>query len=173
MSSDATPTEQPTPGAGGAGDVGNRVDLEVIRERWRQHAEADGCAVPPAVLLRHIPELIAKVDRLIAERDALAKFKAYVHRRLDEAGIPTDPDSPHKAEGCRIGGRLDVVFAERDALRAVVEEMRLIVDAAKAWGDSDMSDPEGVCTAELKLADALYRAALARGPAAETGGSNG
>jgi hypothetical protein len=62
---------QDTPGAGGAGDVGNRVDLEVIRERLRQHAEADGCAVHPAVLLRHIPELIAKVDRLIAERDAL------------------------------------------------------------------------------------------------------
>jgi hypothetical protein len=58
------------------------------------------------------------------------------------------------------------LIAERDALRAAVGEMRLIVDAAKAWGDSEMSDPEGVCTAELKLADALYRAALARGPAA-------
>lgn len=58
------------------------------------------------------------VADLIAERDALAKFKAYVHQRLDEAGVPVDPDSPHKAAGCRIGGRLDFVLAERNAARA-------------------------------------------------------
>jgi hypothetical protein len=62
---------------------------------------------------------------------ALAKFKAYVHRRLDEAGVPTDPDSPHKAEGCRIGGRLDIVLALReqggafDHLEAAREACRL------------------------------------------------
>lgn len=42
--------------------------------------------------------------------EKLAKFKSYVHQRLDEAGVPADPNSPHKAEGCRIGGRLDVVL---------------------------------------------------------------
>lgn len=50
---------------------------------------------------------------VVAERDALAKFKQYVHGRLDAAGVPADPDSPHKAEGCRIGGRLDIVLADR------------------------------------------------------------
>jgi hypothetical protein len=50
---------------------------------------------------------------LRAQVESLAEFKAYVHRRLDEAGVPTDPDSPHKAEGCRIGGRLDIVLAAR------------------------------------------------------------
>lgn len=45
------------------------------------------------------------------ENESLAKFKAYVHRRLDEAGVPADPESPHKAEGCRIGGRLDIVLS--------------------------------------------------------------
>lgn len=45
------------------------------------------------------------------EIESLAKFKAYVHRRLDEAGVPVDPESPHKAYGCRIGGRLDIVLA--------------------------------------------------------------
>jgi hypothetical protein len=41
---------------------------------------------------------------------ALQAFKDYVHKRLDDAGVPVDPESPHKAAGCRIGGRLDEVF---------------------------------------------------------------
>lgn len=57
----------------------------------------------------------AEADRLRTENVALAKFKAYVHQRLDDAGVPVDPDSPHKAEGCRVGGRLDVLIGERDA----------------------------------------------------------
>jgi hypothetical protein len=51
-----------------------------------------------------------QIKALTADRDKLAAFKAYVHKRLDDAGVPADPDSPHKAEGCRIGGRLDWVF---------------------------------------------------------------
>jgi hypothetical protein len=39
-------------------------------------------------------------------------FKAYVHQRLDEMGIPTHPDGPHSKEGCRIGDRLDIVQAK-------------------------------------------------------------
>jgi hypothetical protein len=61
MPSDPAPAAKP----------GSRVDLEVIRERWRQHEACEGSAVHPEVLLRHIPELIAKVDALVAERDAL------------------------------------------------------------------------------------------------------
>lgn len=40
--------------------------------------------------------------------DALAAFKSFVHKRLDEAGIPTHPNGPHSA--CRIGDRLDLVL---------------------------------------------------------------
>lgn len=40
----------------------------------------------------------------------LQEFKDYVHKRLDDAGIPVDPESTHKEHGCRIGGRLDFVF---------------------------------------------------------------
>lgn len=40
---------------------------------------------------------------------SLQKFKDYVHDRLDKMGIEKDPDSEHKAAGCRIGGRLDIV----------------------------------------------------------------
>lgn len=42
-----------------------------------------------------------------AQRDKLAAFKAYVHRRLDEAGVPADPPGEHREAGCRIGQRLD------------------------------------------------------------------
>ncbi len=36
------------------------------------------------------------------------------------SGVPADPDSPHKVEGCRVGGRPDVLPAERDELRAAL-----------------------------------------------------
>jgi len=45
------------------------------------------------------------------ELEKLTGFKAYVHKRLDDASVPSDPDSPHKADGCRIGGRLDIVLS--------------------------------------------------------------
>lgn len=57
--------------------------------------------------------LINEIRRLNAELEKLAKFKAYVHQRLDDAGIPVDPESAHKAEGCRIGGRLDIVLGRQ------------------------------------------------------------
>lgn len=65
------------------------------------------------------------VHELIEERDALAAFKEFVHRRLDEAGIPTHPDGPHSAAGCRIGDRLDIVF---DRLKCAVSDRNSIFD---------------------------------------------
>lgn len=41
------------------------------------------------------------------EIERLVNFKAYVHGRLDEMGVPADPESPHREHGCRVGGRLD------------------------------------------------------------------
>jgi hypothetical protein len=55
----------------------------------------------------------SSIRAALARVDALQRFKEYVHKRLDDAGVPVDPESPHKAEGCRIGGRLDWLFAER------------------------------------------------------------
>lgn len=46
--------------------------------------------------------------------EELKAFKDYVHKRLDDAGVPIDPESPHKEAGCRIGGRLDIVLRDRD-----------------------------------------------------------
>ncbi len=67
-----------------------------------------------------------ETDRLRAERDALAKFKNFVHARLDRGGVPSDPDPEgNKQHGCRIGGRLDWLFerlTESDRLRALLRE---------------------------------------------------
>jgi hypothetical protein len=60
--------------------------------------------------LEAVRDELAKVT---AERDKLQRFKDYVHARRDAAGVPVDPESSHKAEGCRIGGRLDIVLADR------------------------------------------------------------
>jgi hypothetical protein len=72
--------------------------------------------------------LVAEVERARAERDKLQRFKDYVHARLDAAGVTVDPESTHKAEGCRIGGRLDEVFAVRAELLAA---------ATALWADRD------------------------------------
>jgi hypothetical protein len=67
----------------------NMLDAIQERERMREH-----------------------VRKAKSEIEKLSKFKAYVHQRLDEAGIPKDPESPHKAQGCRIGGRLDIALRQ-------------------------------------------------------------
>jgi len=66
--------------------------------------------------------LTFELNKASAERDKLKEFKDYVHKRLDDAGIEIDPESPHKASGCRIGGRLDI------ALKFKAENERLKVE---------------------------------------------
>lgn len=45
---------------------------------------------------------------------ALRNFKAYVHERLDEAGVPEYPGGIHSLAGCRVGDRLDLLIGDRD-----------------------------------------------------------
>lgn len=40
----------------------------------------------------------------------LQAFKDYVHQRLDEAGIPKEPNGEHSKAGCRVGDRLDIAL---------------------------------------------------------------
>ena len=68
-------------------------------------------------------KLIKRFSDAEAERDALQRFKEFVHHRLDTAGIPTHPDGPHIKEGCRIGDRLDLIVQDRDAMRALAGEL--------------------------------------------------
>jgi hypothetical protein len=81
-------------------------------------------------------------EAAVAERDALAKFKAYVHQRLDEAAVPTHPNGPHSAAGCRIGDRMDILVAERDAALSrasgrVKEDVDWVETILNARGASD------------------------------------
>ena len=55
------------------------------------------------VIYETIAELRAEVERLQA-------FKNWVHKYLDDHGVPHHPPGPHGAEGCRIGDRMDYVF---------------------------------------------------------------
>ena len=74
------------------------------------------------MLARKVQERQRQVDRTAAallaanrlgedERDALLRFKQWVHSYLDGKGVPADPGGPHSAEGCRIGDRMDWVYA--------------------------------------------------------------
>lgn len=87
---------------------------------------------------RHIiasdPSLNEKLNKLVEdhfseivdlkrENEKLKAFKDYVHARLDEAGIEKSPNGEHSKHGCRIGDRLDIVFAENKRLREVLEEI--------------------------------------------------
>lgn len=65
---------------------------------------------------------VGTMAELEAEVAALRRFKAYVHQRLDEAGIPTHPDGPHSKEGCRIGDRLDIALRGRVKALAAFKE---------------------------------------------------
>ena len=99
--------------------------------------------------------------------DALAAFKAWTHSWLDAHGVPADPD-PEKtrATGCRIGGRMEWLWARRDALR---EELKVARDAlqesarmlCEQCADGEEHDTES-CEASSELqAIARIDAALA------------
>jgi hypothetical protein len=74
-----------------------------------------------------------------ARADKLEAFKAFVHKRLDDAAVPTDPPGEHRDAGCRIGQRLDWLFAdvkkERDAAISERDELQAVFD--RLW-DCDM-----------------------------------
>lgn len=69
-----------------------------------------------------VVELIGKVsclddinEHLRKSYERLQKFKDWVHAYLDARGVPAEfPDGSHTREGCRIGDRMDWVFAQLD-----------------------------------------------------------
>lgn len=100
---------------------------------------------PSYLIMDEVREIHIALKALIAERDQLAKFKAYVHRRLDKAGVPVDPPSAHREHGCRIGGRLDALIGDRDNARKAGEAMaqacgRLVATARLMTDGSGLSN---------------------------------
>lgn len=95
---------------------------------------------------------MSELETLREQVAKLQKFKDYVHARLDAAGVPVDPESSHKAEGCRIGGRLDVVFAQRDDMLAELRRLQKWFDA-----EYEMISETGTGSTEGELIDEAVR----------------
>lgn len=51
-----------------------------------------------------------RLKKLTEELKELQRFKAYVHNRLDKAGIEKNPNGIKSQYGCRIGDRLDIAL---------------------------------------------------------------
>jgi hypothetical protein len=56
---------------------------------------------------------------LVQKLAAAVSFKSYVHERMDQLGVPNDPDPKRTKEtGCRIGSRFNYLEAKLDRLLA-------------------------------------------------------
>lgn len=62
----------------------------------------------------HILALCAALEQAERERDALQRFKDWVHAYLDSKGVPNHPPGTHGAAGCRIGDRMDWVMKQQE-----------------------------------------------------------
>lgn len=55
------------------------------------------------------------VNQIVANATAkLQRFKDWVHKYLDDHGVPHHPPGTHGAEGCRIGDRMDWLMERVD-----------------------------------------------------------
>jgi hypothetical protein len=84
----------------------------------------------------------------------LLDFKDYVHNRLDEIGIEKDPESEHKENGCRIGGRLDIVsklLEQRNELLEALDSAKHVLLLCSCIDKSE------VCNNEIGSIDSLIK----------------
>jgi hypothetical protein len=94
-----------------------------------------------------------KLARVTAERDKLQRFKDWVHKYLDDHGVPHHPPGTHGAEGCRIGDRMDWLMNLVDELRRAHELLEPLL-----WL---RQDTQHAGCAEWNKAILAHRAALA------------
>lgn len=128
-----------------------KSDLERAGTEWAQIHTALGSPniLPGESIVNRVEELVKVYRAAMAvmpgwkvafdQIEKLTAFKTYVHQRMDEAGVPVDPDSPHKVAGCRIGGRLDVLIGERDELRKELAEAKSVLTNFSTWSDDQCS----------------------------------
>jgi hypothetical protein len=82
-----------------------------------------------------------ELRKVFEERDKLQAFKDWVHAYLDGKGVPHHPPGTHGAAGCRIGDRMDWVWAELDDVREWNRQM-LAVDSE--WDEQALAKTLGV-----------------------------
>lgn len=104
-------------------DDKHKAPIEIFKENM------DKLPRPASLLEEEIKSLREQLTKAKA-------FKEYVHRRLDDAGIPIDPDSPHKEHGCRIGGRLDFILEQL----AKERELRKELETDFNWSVKKLAD---------------------------------
>jgi hypothetical protein len=108
----------------------------------------------PAMEKEKIEEMRETIARLKA-------FKEYVHKRLDDMGIPVNPESSHKIHGCRIGGRLDIVeqLSRNEAITSelMVEKNFFAKETARLIDDKrilqELNERQEAITSELVSAE--------------------
>jgi hypothetical protein len=96
---------------------------------------------------------------LLDQADAankLQRFKDWVHTYLDAKGIPHRPPGTHGAEGCRIGNRMDYVFAKLDAGAALAQR---VIRAARLLGIANSDTEPNAAETQMLVDDILTRCA--------------
>jgi hypothetical protein len=109
--------------------------IAVHAEKWRNYGES-------------LPEIHA----LITSRDKALAFKTWVHKYLDDRGVPHDPMAERTAKtGCRISARLDWLFD------AHAEGQRIATSPQRAIDRSglDISPCKGCSCAVVCIPDGL------------------
>ena len=98
----------------------------------------------------------------------LQAFKDYVHQRLDEAGIPKEPNGEHSKAGCRVGDRLDIaLLPQPDRAKATTSlSVRQIIDDLHDFRSGTRTPTKDGDGAIIE-AVALIRTLSARAEAAE------
>lgn len=95
---------------------------EELEKRIRSASRSKGGmgSIMADKLLARVRELQRDRQRLLKELESLLAFKKWTHAYLDSKGVPHHPPGSHGAEGCRIGDRMDWIWAEKERVREEV-----------------------------------------------------
>lgn len=88
--------------------------LYVVCKAWAEKDRSDISFQGDWVKLM-TDDLARRMEYHISKRiQPLQAFKNYVHKRLDDAGVPANPEGLHSKQGCRIGDRLDILINSKN-----------------------------------------------------------